>query len=126
MTTKIHAAVAGEGQVVRLSLTEGQRHDVVEAASLIEGLSPTHVIGDKAYDSDGLRKQIRRQKAKPVIPCRKGTRRRRYDKEKYKLRNVVERFFNRLKHCRRVATRYEKTGRNYLGFVRFAALWLAL
>lgn len=126
MTTKIHAAVAGEGQAVRLSLTEGQRHDMVEAASLIEGLSPTHVIADKAYDSDGLRKRIRRQKAKPVIPARKGTRRRRYDKEKYKLRNVVERFFNRLKHCRRVATRYEKTGRNYLGFVRFAALWLAL
>jgi transposase len=99
---------------------------MVEASALIENLQPQYVIGDKGYDSDPLRKQIRSQKAKPVIPARKGTRRRRYDKTKYKLRNVVERFFNRMKHCRRVATRYEKTARNFLGFVHLAALWLFL
>lgn len=111
---------------MRLKLTEGQRHDMVEASALIENLQPQYVIGDKGYDSDPLRQQIRRQKAKPVIPARKGTRRRRYDKTKYKLRNVVERFFNRMKHCRRIATRYEKTARNFLGFVHLAALWLFL
>jgi transposase len=122
----VHAAVNGDGRAVRLMLTAGQRHDMVAAASLIEHLSPKHVIADKAYDSDPLRRQIRRQKAKPVIPARQGLRRRRYDKTKYKLRNVVERFFNRLKHYRRVATRYEKTARNYLGFVHLAALWISV
>lgn len=94
---------------------------MTEAESLVEDLSPKHVIADKAYDSDPLRDQIRKQGAKPVIPSRRGSRRRRYDKTLYKLRNVVERFINRLKHFRRVATRYEKTDANYFGFVCFAA-----
>ena len=111
-----------DGQPVRFSLTGGERHDMIEAAALLEDLSPQYVVADKAYDSDPLRQQIRRQGAKPVIPARKGTRRRRYDRTRYKLRNVVERFFNRVKHFRRVATRYEKTDPNYLGFVSVAAL----
>jgi len=94
---------------------------MTEAEALVEELSPQYVIADKAYDSDPLRQQIRRQGAKPVIPARKGSRRRRYDKTLYKLRNVVERFINRLKHFRRVATRYEKTDANYFGFVCLAA-----
>lgn len=65
-------------------------------------------VGDKGYDSDPLRQPIHRHGAKPVIPARKGMRRRHYDRVKYKLRNVVERFFNRIKHYRRVAIRYEK------------------
>lgn len=121
-STKIHAAVNGHGQPVRLSLTGGECHDMVQAEPLLEDLSPEYVIGDKAYDSDSLRKQIRRQKAKPVIPSRKGTRRCRYDRIKYKLRNVIERFFNRIKHYRRVATRYEKTDPNYFGFLCLASL----
>lgn len=117
--------MTGAGEPVRLRLTEGQRHDMVEASALIVGLSPEYVLADKGYDSAALRKQIRRQKAKPVIPGRKGTRRR-HDKTRYRNRNVVERFFNLLKHSRRVATRYEKTARNYLGFVQFAAIVLLL
>ena len=95
---------------------------MVEAETLLENLSPDYVIGDKGYDSDALRKTIRKLGAKPVIPRRKGTRRRRYDRTKYKLRNVVERFFNRVKHYRRVATRFEKTDPNYLGLLCLAAL----
>ena len=95
---------------------------MVEAETLLDNLSPDYVIGDKGYDSDPLRRQIRRQGAKPVIPARKGTRRRRYNRTKYKLRNVIERFFNRIKHYRRVATRYEKTDTNYLGFLCLASL----
>jgi hypothetical protein len=76
----------------------------------------------KGYDSDPLRQQIRDQEAKPVIPARKGMRQRRYDKVRYRLRNVVERFFNRIKHYRRVATRYDKTDPNYLGFLCLASL----
>lgn len=112
----------GQGKPVRFRLTGGQCHDVVQAETLLQDLSPKYVIGDKAYDSDELRKTIRRKRAKPVIPARKGTRRRRYDRTKYKLRNVVERFFNSIKHYRRAATRYEKTDTNYLGFVTLAAL----
>ena len=90
--------------------------------TLLENLSPDYVIADKGYDSDPLRNTIRRQGAIPVIPARKGTRRRRYDRTKYKLRNVVERFISRIKHYRRVATRYDKTDPNYFGFICLASL----
>ena len=96
-----------------------------EAETLIAELSPEYVVADKGYDSDPFREQIRRQGAKPVIPSRKGFRRRRHDRTRYKLRNVVERFINRLKHYRRVATRYEKTDRNYFGFVCLASLLIS-
>ncbi len=89
---------------------------------MIEGLSANYVLGDKGYDSDPLRKKIRRRGAKPVIPSRKGIRRRRYDRKKYKLRNAVERFFDRVKHYRRVATRYEETAPDYSGFLCSASL----
>ena len=92
-----------------------------EAETLIADLSPQYVVADKGYDSDPFREQIRRQGAKPVIPSRQGHRRRRHDRTRYKLRNVVERFFNRIKHYRRVATRYDKTDRNYFGFVCLAS-----
>lgn len=121
-STKIHAATNGHGWPVRFSLTGGERHDNTEAETLLSNLSPNYVIGDKAFDSAELRQFIRRRGAKPVIPPRNGTRRRRYDREKYKLRNVIERFFNRIKHCRRVATRYENTDPNYLGFLCVASL----
>ena len=125
-STKIHAAVNGDGCPVRFSLTGGNRHDVTEAQTLLEDLSPQYVVADKGYDSDPLRTQIRRQGGKPVIPARKSVRRRRYDRTRYKLRNVVERFFNRVKHYRRVATRYDKTDPNYLGFVCLASLMTLL
>jgi transposase len=121
-TTKIHAAVNDKGTPVRFVLTGGQQHDMTKAETLIADLSPQYVVADKGYDSDSLRDQIRRQRAKPVIPSRSGHRRRRHDRARYKLRNVVERFFNRIKHYRRVATRYDKTDRNYFGFVSLAAL----
>ena len=122
LTTKIHAAVNEHGQLVRFRLTGGHRHDMTEAENLLHGLNPRYVIADKGYDSNVLRQQIRRQKAKPVIPARKNTHYHRYDKAKYKLRNVIERFFNRVKHYRRVATRYDKTYRNYVGFVCLSAI----
>jgi transposase len=118
--------VNGEGRPVRLRLTAGQRHDMDQAKSLVEGLAPDYVVADKGYDSDPLRATIRRQGGKPVIPSRKGHRRRRHDRTRYKLRNRVERFFNRLKHCRRVATRYDKLDANYEGFLCLAALFVSL
>lgn len=95
---------------------------MTQAETLIKDLSPQYVIADKGYDSDPFREQIREHGAKPVIPSREGCRQRRHDRLRYKLRNVVERFINRVKHYRRVATRYDKTDSNYFGFVYLASL----
>jgi putative transposase len=121
-STKIHVAVDGEGQPVKLHLTEGERHDVTCAEILFEGLESEHVIADKGYDSDPLRQRIRSAGAKPVIPSRRNCRTRRYDRQRYKLRNVVKRFINRLKQYRRVATRYDKLAATFLGFVQLASI----
>ena len=95
---------------------------MTQAETLIKDLSPQYVIADKGYDSDPLREKIRKQGARPVIPSRDGHRKRRHDRVRYKLRNVVERFINRVKHYRRVATRYDKTDSNFFGFVYLASL----
>lgn len=118
--------MTGDGLPVRLRLTGGERHDMDQAEALLDGLSPQYVVADKGYDSDPLRATIRRCGAKPVIPSRQGCRRRRCDRTRYKLPNQVERFFNRLKHFRRVATRYDKTDRNFAGFLCLASLVVSL
>jgi transposase len=85
------------------------------------------VIGDKGYDSDEFVATIGGLGAKAVIPPRENrTRKRRFDKERYKDRNLVERFWSRMKQNRRVATRYEKTATNFLGFVQVAAIMILL
>jgi transposase len=121
-STKIHVACDGLGKPVKIILTPGQDHDVTQAPELIADSEAEKVIADKAYDSDALIEKIKDQEAEPVIPPRKNrTEGRTYDKQEYKKRNVVERFINVMKQCRRVATRYEKTARNFLGIVLFAA-----
>ena len=82
-----------------------------------------HVLADTAYDGDETRQMVKQLKAKACIkPHINRTTKKRYDKDRYKHRNRVERFFGRIKHFRRVATRYEKTPQNYAGFVWLAAL----
>jgi transposase len=122
LSTKIHAVIDAHRRPVRLRLSGGQEHDMTQAESLLAGLSPRYVVADKGYDSDPLRRQIRRAGGIPVIPSRKGTRHRRHDRQRYKLRNQVERFINQLKHYRRVATRYDKTDPCYFGFICLASL----
>lgn len=81
------------------------------------------MIGDKAYDSDAFREEIVSGGGVAVIPPREGrTDPQPYDEEHYKRRNIIERYFHRLKQYRRVATRYDKLGIRYLGFVYFAAI----
>ena len=100
---------------VRLLLTAGQEADVTQAEKLIEGLPIEVVIGDKGYDSDKLVGVIEAKGAKAVIPPRSNrTEQREYDEEQYKDRNLGERFWQKIKQFRRVATRYEKTARNFL------------
>ena len=122
-TTKLNAAVNDAFLPLRFTLTAGPRHDVTQAPALITGYTCQYVIADAAYDSDALRETIVAQGAVAVIRPRKNrVEDRPYDKEIYKRRNVIERFFHRLKQYRRVATRYDKYANRYLGFVYFAAI----
>ena len=119
--------MTGAGRVVRLVLSPGQAGDAPRAPALLDGLRPGHVVADAAHDSDAIRDRVRRAGAKACIrpnPARK--RKKRYDRERYKGRNAVERFFGAVKRSRRVATRYEKKAGNYLGFVWLAAVLVGL
>ncbi len=108
-------------------MTAGQCHDITQASALIKGYSYQYVIGDKAYDSDAFIEEIVSNNATAVIPPRKNrTEIRTYDKELYKRRNKIERFFHRLKQYRRVATRYDKYADRYLGFVYFASILITI
>lgn len=116
-------AVDALGNPVRFILTGGERNDITQAPALIEGLPASFVLADKAYDADPFRQDIAALGAQAVIPLNRT--RARYDdhdRELYKERNLVERFFNKLKHFRRIATRYEQTARAYLSMVQLASV----
>lgn len=118
----MHAAVNERGQPLRLIVTPGQRGDAPQAQSLLDGLRAGHVLADAAYDSDAIRDCVRRMKARACIKSSRSRRRKkRYDRKRYRHRNVIERFFRRIKQCRRVATRYEKKAANFLSFIWLAA-----
>ena len=122
-TTKLHAAVSVDFLPLRFTLTAGQRHDITQGSVLIAGYSCQYVIADAAYDSDAFRAEIAAEGTEAVIRPRKSRLEDiPYDEVLYKLRNVIERFFHRLKQYRRVATRYDKYAMRYLGFVYFAAI----
>jgi transposase len=120
-------AVRGLGCPVRFRLTAGQKGDAPQAAALIEGLPAEVVMADTAYDADHLRKAIAAKGALAVIP-NNPSRALKYplDKHLYAQRHLVECCFSKLKQFRRVATRFEKTARNYCAVVTLAAivLWL--
>jgi transposase len=119
--------VSGLGLPVRVVLTPGQAADVNQAEGLMEGIPAQVVIGDKGYDSDELVEAIQAKGAEAVIPPMKHRKvQRGYDEERYKDRNLVERFFSKVKQYRRVATRYEKTARNFLAFVHVASIMVLL
>ncbi len=108
-------------------LTPGQRNDITQAAALIEGFETEAVLGDRGYDANDLMAQIAEAGALVVIPPKSNrTVQRDYDANLYADRNKIERFFNRLKQYRRVATRYEKTGQNYLSIVFLASTLISL
>lgn len=115
------------GNPVEFILTAGQEADVTQAESLIDGHKAEAFIADKAYDSDAVVAAAKRQGAEAVIPPKKNRRvSREYDKHLYKERKKIEWFINLIKQYRRVATRYEKTARNFLGFVHVASIMVLL
>lgn len=120
-------AVRGLGCPVRFNLTAGHRGDAPQAESLIEDLAAAAVMADTAYDSDQLRQKIADKGAVAVIPNNPSRALKHpLDRHLYAQRHLVECCFSRLKQFRRVATRFEKTARNYLAIVTLAAivLWL--
>ena len=126
-STKIHVNVDALGNTLRFLLTGGQRHDITQAEDLIAGYEFERVIADRSYDSDDLLPRIAEQEAEAVIPPRKNRKEQRdYDKHLYKERHLVECFFNKIKHYRRLFYRFEKLYKRYLGFLSFggALIWL--
>lgn len=128
LTTKIHALVDANGLPIRLKLTEGQAHDGRSAADMLDGIGAGQILlADRAYDSDRLRQSLNERGAwanvKPM-PNRKTIPA--FSQFLYRHRNLVERFFNKLKHFRAVATRFEKHDANYLALVKLAAvrIWM--
>ena len=128
MTTKIHALVDANGLPISLKLTEGQAHDGRSAADMLGTLGRNQILlGDAAYDSDALRAALDAQGAwANVKPLSRRKRVPAFSAFLYRYRNLVERFFNKLKHFRAVATRYEKHDVHYLALVKLAAarIWL--
>jgi transposase len=126
-TSKLHAACDGLGNPVRFFITAGQRSDYSKALDLIEGKKMKALIADKGYDANYMVEAASIVGAETVIPPRSNRKiPRQYDAELYKERNLIERMFNKMKHFRRVATRYDKLDVAYLGFVFIAACYLWL
>jgi len=128
LTSKIHVVVDGNGLPVQLGLTAGQEHDNQLFSVLLRNLpSRARLLADRGYDADWIRAFVTDRGAWANIPpkcnrkdpiC--------FSPYLYRDRNLIERFFNKIKQCRRVATRYDKLAANYLAFVKLACirLWL--
>ena len=117
----------GLGLPVKLILTPGQVADVTQTTSLITGIPFEEVIGDKGYDSKKVVAEIEAEGGQAVIPSKKNAiSPREIDWDRYKDRNLVERFWSKIKHYRRVATRFEKKAQNFLAFVHIASIMILL
>lgn len=127
LTTKIHTLADAQGRPVRFILTAGQAHDVTTVPDLLNGLDAGGVIADRAYDTNAVRSLIAGRGAQAVIPS---TRTRSvaipHDVTAYRLRNRIERFFNKLKHFRRIATRYDRRATYFLAALHLASamIWM--
>ena len=128
LTTKIHALVDAQGLPIVLKLTEGQAHDGRSAEDMLASLTDgTVLLADRAYDSNKLRETLAARGAwANVKPMPHRIDPPEFSKLLYRERNLVERFFNKLKHFRAVATRYDKRDDNYLASVKLASIriWL--
>lgn len=129
LTSKIHALVDADGRPVALRLTGGQVHDSQEAEALLEAMPDgATLLADKGYDSNAIREAAARKNAWANIPSRSNRKQRyAFSGWLYRQRNIVERFFNRIKHFRGIATRYDKCPENYLAAVKLicARIWCA-
>jgi transposase len=127
LTTKIHTLADAQGRPLRFLLTGGEAHDSTTAAELLAGRVTTGVIADKAYDNNALRDLIAKAGAEVIIPSL-GSRKViiPHDAVAYRLRNRIERFFNKLKHFRHIATRYDRRATYFLAALHLASamIWM--
>ncbi|MGC3990745.1 MAG: IS5 family transposase [Chthoniobacteraceae bacterium] len=131
LSTKIHAATLDENCAVALHLTAGQAHDGRQFETLYESLPADNVLEaallDRGYDADRIRERLACDGIEPVIPPLPArSQKPPFDKERYRGRNRVERFFNKLKQFRRIATRYDKLASIFLAAVHLVAAFLIL
>ena len=137
LTTKIHALVDARGRPIRLHLTAGQKSDIEAAPGLIADLpAGAMLLADKGYDANSLREAVMARGAWANIPPKSNRRdplcfskhpkHPPHSKYLYRARNLVERFFNKVKHFRRIATRYDKLAENYAAALKLVAvrIWI--
>ena len=127
MTTKIHMVTASDRAAVRFSLSGGQAHDAPEGITLLEGLCrdkrQKYLLMDRAYEGEMVRTAALKLGLQPVVPPKRNRRDPwEYDKQRYKRRNEIERFFLRLKRFRRIFTRYDKLDVIFSSFLFFVLM----
>ena len=126
-TTKIHALVDGLGNPIKFILTGGHRNDITQAAELLKEQRDTVVLADKGYDSQEFVNTLENQGCIAIIPSKKNAKTpRQIDKEQYKERFLIEVFFSKIKHFRRVFSRFDKTTSAFSGFLHLAGalIWM--
>jgi len=131
LSTKIHAATIDETCAVALHLTPGQDHDGRQFESLYESLDADNVLEsaalDRGYDADRIRERLALDGIEPVIPpISTRSKKLHYDKERYRERNRIEHFFNKIKNFRRIATRYDKLRKTFFAAVYLCAAFLII
>ena len=129
-STKIHVTVDGLGNPLRLRLTAGQAADIGQAVALVDGFDFARIIADRGYAAQDFYEWIVERETEPVIPphprAKGNLAQRPYDKWWYRERHLVECFINKIKHFRRVFSRFDKLAERYLGFLQFVStlIWL--
>ena len=107
------------GNLLKFIVTPGQRHEITQADSLVQDLKNTMLLADKGYDANGLVEQLAKQKSIAIVPPKKNTRHKRdYDCHVYKERHLIECFFGKIKHFRRVFSRFDKTATVFMSFLQ--------
>jgi transposase len=131
LSTKIHAATIDENCSVALHLTAGQAHDGRQFEALFESLPQDNVLEaamlDKGYDADRIRERLNLEGIEAVIPpINSRSKVIHYDRQRYRRRNRVERFFNKIKNFRRIATRYDKLSETFFSAVYLVSAFIIL
>jgi transposase len=128
LRTKIHALTDALGNLLAFHVTSGQASDLAGADVLLEALEAEALLADKGYDAEErVIQRLQQAGKKPVIPPKRNRRElRKYDRELYKARHLIENFFARLKQYRAIATRYDKLAESFFGAVYLAATVILL
>lgn len=127
LSSKIHATVDALGNPLRLCLSPGQRHDITQAYNLLDGFDFERLIADRGYAAEHFVEYLLDRGIEAVIPPHQRAKiLREYDEWLYHERHLVECFFNKIKHFRRIFSRFDKLDSSYLGFLHFvsALIWL--